>query len=340
MTPAEVATAHQGQLRATAMATVAAVLARWNMIDPDDIVGSWRELLPSVAALLTAGQLAAAERGAAYIPAVAAAQDVDAGDARPKTAALAGIASDGRPLDTLVSVPVARTLARIGEGQLATRALAQSHRTLGMLVATQVLDAGRTAASIGMVATPSLGGYRRQLTTPSCARCVILAGKWFRWNDGFQRHPRCDCVHVPSTGTMAERINVIDTPRNRGIGGDPGFDPRAYFDSLDAADQDRIFTKAGAEAIRDGADMNQVINARRGMRTTAAYGKQIKTTVTGTTKRASAARRMARELDAQFAKQGGRYTRINVPRLMPEQIYADATSREDAVRLLRRFGYL
>lgn len=329
MTPAEAAAAYQAQLRASAMATVAAVLARWRMIDPDDIVGSWRELLPSVAALLTAGQLAAAERGAAYIPSVATAQNVDPEDVRVKTATLAGIASDGRPLDTLVSVPAAQTLTSIGRGQLAVQALAQGRRSLGMLAATQVLDAGRTAASVGMVATPALTGYRRQLRGPTnCARCVILAGKWFRWNAGFRRHPRCDCVHVPSAGPKAA------------YSGTEGFDPQSYFDSLDAADQDRIFTKAGAEAIRDGADMNQVINARRGMRTTAAYGKQIKTTVTGTTKRASAARRMARELDAQFTKQGGRYTRVNAPRLMPEQIYADATSREDAVRLLRRFGYL
>jgi hypothetical protein len=37
-----------------------------------------------------------------------------------------------------------------------------------------------------------------------------------------------------------------------------------YFQSLSAAEQDRVFTQAGAEAIRNGADLNQVVNARRG----------------------------------------------------------------------------
>lgn len=40
--------------------------------------------------------------------------------------------------------------------------------------------------------------------------------------------------------------------------------PGDYFESLDRAEQDKIFTKAGAQAIRDRADINQVVNARRG----------------------------------------------------------------------------
>src|SRR5688500_1052764 len=61
---------------------------------------------------------------------------------------------------------------------------------------------------------------------------------------------RCDCVHIPVAEDTSDDLRT---------------NPRAYFDSLSVAEQDKAFTKAGAEAIREGADMNQVINARRGM---------------------------------------------------------------------------
>jgi hypothetical protein len=132
------------------------------------------------------------------------------------------------------------------------------------------------------------------LSPPSCSRCVILAGRFYAVNAGFARHPRCDCVHIP----VAESLHSEVTS------------PRAYFDNLDPAEQDKTFTRAGAQAIRDGADPAQVVNARRGMQT-AADGRLYTTEAAG--------RR---------------------PRLMPEQIYADAANREDAIRLLKRFGYL
>jgi hypothetical protein len=78
--------------------------------------------------------------------------------------------------------------------------------------------------------------------------------------------------------------------------------------------QDAAFTKAGAEAIRDGADMGQVVNARRGM-TTASVGGQ---TVLATT--VNARRRV---------------------RLMPEAVYQAANGdRDEAIRLLKLNGYL
>lgn len=80
-----------------------------------------------------------------------------------------------------------------------------------------------------------------------------------------------------------------------------------------------MFTKDGAKAIRDGADPGQVVNARRGMAVSA--GRTV--TTEGTSRRGFARSRL-----------GG------AVRLMPEQIYRDASSREEAVRLLRLHGYL
>lgn len=311
-------------------AAVAMAVARWRQVDPDNILESWEALLPETAASLALSQGRAAELGADYVPQVVRAQGVDpdpAGKVNPR--AFAGIASDGRPLENLLALPAGQTLNRIGQGQSTDEAMAFGRHKLGIIAQTQMMDAARLSSSVGMTSDRTVTGYRRRLTAPSCDRCTILAGKFYRWNDGFQRHPQCDCIHVAATGPKA---------RVRGL---PEFDPKAAFESLSEAEQNRRFTKAGARAIRDGADMNQVVNVRRGMRSTRAYGKTVSTTVVGTSTRASAARIMRRELDGQFGKvPGQRLRRINVPRLTPEQIYADASSREDAIRLLGRFGYL
>lgn len=119
----------------------------------------------------------------------------------------------------------------------------------------------------------------------------------------------CDCRHIPAAESTA---------------GDLTTDPRAYFDSLDAAEQERIFTKAGAQAIRDGADMAQVVNARRGMATAQIGGRDVRFTREGVTRRGLARSRMG----------------TKPVRIMPETIYEVATDRADAIRLLRTNGYL
>jgi hypothetical protein len=90
------------------------------------------------------------------------------------------------------------------------------------------------------------------------------------------------------------------------------------FRSMTPAQQTRIFTAAGAQAIRDGADINQVVNARRGVSVAG------RTTREGTTSRGLAGMRLQ-----------GR------ARLMPEQIYAQAHGNRDlALQMLRQHGYL
>jgi hypothetical protein len=85
-------------------------------------------------------------------------------------------------------------------------------------------------------------------------------------------------------------------------------------------------SKADTRAIlEDGADVSQVINAHRGLYTADAYGVRVKATQEGVTKRALA---------------GSRFDSKRSPRLRPESIYQIAKDREDALRLLRRFGYL
>jgi hypothetical protein len=185
------------------------------------------------------------------------------------------------------------TLEAIAEGQPLNRAMAAGGALAELAAHTQVADAGRVADLTGMTGRGS-PGFVRMVVGATCSRCIVLAGRWYRWNAGFDRHPKCDCVGIPA----AE--NDIDLRT----------DPKKVFASMTAVEQDQVFTKAGAQAIRDGADMAKVVNARRGMQT-AADGRLYTTEAAG--------RR---------------------PRLMPEQIFRDAKDRDDAVRLLRLHGYI
>lgn len=294
-------------------AAVVAVRRQWRRVTTD-FDASYAVVEPTLLAIVSTAQERVAAGALAYVPAVLeeTGQVVDA-VAQPTISRLVGVAGDGRPVDSLLYGAVTHAKTLVGSGTPPTQALRRSGRWLTMATSTVLSDTSRQAESLGMGVQP-VTGYVRMLVPPSCSRCAILAGRWYRKSDGFQRHPGCDCRHIPSTEAMAGDITV---------------NPRDYFDSLDPAEQDRIFTKAGAEAIREGADIGQVVNASRGMSrsqsgrmaTRDVYGQQLYTTVEGTTRR-------------------GRAYRPGAQRLMPESIQAIATDREDYLRLLRLNGYI
>jgi hypothetical protein len=183
---------------------------------------------------------------------------------------------------------------------------------LDTIARSTVNDAARQSASVDIAARPKTG-YVRMLNPPSCSRCTVLAGRFYKWNKGFQRHPGCDCVHVASNvDSQAEAFanGLID-------------DPQDYFDSLSEADQDKVFGKSSAEAIRDGADMGRVENAK--------LGRNGMTTTVGT---GSNQGRNVGTYGKGFAEN------LKGRRLTPDGIYAQAGSREEALTLLREHGYI
>jgi hypothetical protein len=132
--------------------------------------------------------------------------------------------------------------------------------------------------------------------------------------------------------------------------------PMELFEQMSAEEQDRRFGKAGAEAVRLGADLGQIVNARRGMQQASVFGRQTLLTTEGTTRRGVAGRRLI-EQGAQTARvaeefatritRGGpeqrrvRRERVRTPRLMPEAILQAANGdRDEAIRLLQRFGFI
>jgi hypothetical protein len=157
---------------------------------------------------------------------------------------------------------------------------------LEQLIADLIQSAGRAAEGVAVVARPRIA-FVRYLTPPSCSRCVVLAGRVYRWSEGFLRHPNCDCVMLPTTVGQA---------------------PELLADPVELAEQGLVtgLSKADLKAIADGADFNQVVNVRR-----AAAG--------------------LREAGRALVRAG---------RPTPEAIYRAATSREDALRLLKLHGFI
>jgi len=215
---------------------------------------------------------------------------------------------------------------------------------LTVMVKSAISDLERSGS-----ATAATGkGYVRyvRLVNPgACSRCAIQAGS-DRFSTDFDRHPACRCSTVPVRGDIPS--GFITTPDD-------------YFASLSPAEQDRVFTKSGAEAIRAGADPVAVVNARRGanrkrmdgVRTYSpsriqrsvigrgADGRPIFGYVTteGGTRRGTYGRTQER-LGAEVVRGSGRYSRVIRPRLMPESIIPLTEDVEMRRILLRDAGYL
>lgn len=307
MTTQSIAADHYATRAAITRAAVAAVRARWESAAGRAVDMAWERLLPEVMTIVAGVQLAAARTADDYVDSTLAQQGARTPAAGAVAAnRLAGIASDGRTLDGLLRQPAVAAAQALKQGVAVERALAGGQASLEMIVRTQVADAGRVADGIAVTARNRVG-YVRMLIPPSCSRCVLLAGRWYAYDAGFPRHPVCNCTQIPAREDAA---------------GDLRTDPKDYFRSLPEQDQNRIFTKAGAQAIRDGADMGQVVNARRGMSVAG------EVTTEGATSHGFAGQRLG-AASGQVAR-----------RLTPEGIYKLAESRADAVRLLRRFGYI
>ncbi|MDT8915750.1 hypothetical protein [Amycolatopsis sp. PS_44_ISF1] len=329
------------------LAAVQATQDIWAGLDPTRFSESWvqDQIGDQIFLSVARAQELAAIAAETYTDIILAEADaLVVADGTVVTSSLAGIASDGQPLDSLLLQPLITSSVAQATGATAAEAMAAGLAQLTRIVSTQVQDAGRTATGLSIAARPRTGWVR--LVEPgACSRCVVLAGRWYRWSSGFDRHPVCKCRNIPASE---------DTPDLT-----PESDPMTHFRSLPEADQNRQFTKAGAEAIRDGANIHQVVNARRGalgltapgrltaeeqkslregknrgrLARTDVYGRPVYITSEGTTKRGLAGARLT-------AETGSARDRARTPRLMPEAIYQLAENREDAVRLLKRFGYI
>ena len=229
----------------------------------DDFDAGWWRLRARAEQTLQLGRAAAIHAAVPYTSAVLAETRQPGGPVGAIVpAGFLAAAPNGEPvLATLDALPVkAKNAVAGGATSLEARIAAASW--LGRVAMTMLADTSRDVYQADMISRPQVTGYVRMVAPGACSRCIILAGKRFLWNQGFQRHPNCNCRHIPASEALA---------------GDMTTDPYANFKSLSEEQQDRVFGKHNAQAIRDGADIYRVENIRMRGLGTAAKNKRFGT---------------------------------------------------------------
>lgn len=262
-----------------------AIQGEWAKIGPD-FDRSWRTVGPRILVLMVAAQRGAAGDGANYLPALLAETHQTAPlAATPNYGPLAGVASNGRPLDSLLYGGVIEAKQAVGAGASPADGLAQGGRWLGMVSSSQVIDAATMAQGISRVCRPAITGYIRTVSGGACKRCAVLAGKWYRYNASFERHPRCNCDGMETTERFDKSKMLADA--------------KAEVKHVIASGGVTDLTVAERAALSEGADFSSIVNSRQ---------------VT------------------QFNRSLG-HTRV-------EDIYREATSRDEAIALLKDHGFI
>jgi hypothetical protein len=342
-----VASAYQAKQIALAGRAANVVVGLWRGVNPASMSASWGGV--SVAAFTTVqrAQFVMAANADPYIESVAGAfGGVSLTDAPLTAGAFAGVASDGRSLAGLLLTGPVTAKQAIAAGFSEGDAMDAGAAALRTAVETQVAEAGSMANMVSMfmrdTVPPSWANiqsdngrtmirgddgsvkpyfrpakYVRMCQGGACSRCVVLAGSVYYNDTAFARHPRCHCVNIPVDEDVA---------------GYKATNPKEWFDSLSDEARVKTFGKAGADAIEAGADMSQVVNARRGMYVTKGG---LEATTEGTTKR------------GLFGVSNGNYSAsalsrgVTLKRMMPEEIFRLANgNREEAIRLLRQYSYI
>ncbi|MER6603920.1 hypothetical protein [Streptomyces parvus] len=330
MSPSLEAQEHIEARRKLALATALATRRVWRQVDPDNLYQSWFALVGDVLAITMSGQLAAAQMTTPWLAGLLGTNEdrPDADTVVPQ--AFTGVDGAGRPLGGVLMAPVWTVLRMVTQGLPLVRAMVAGQGLLDAIVRTAVADTGRAADMAAMTARPAVTGYIRVVEAGACDRCIVLAGNEYRTDKAFARHPRCQCGMEPVTREHRPK------PAS----------PKELVAQMSDAQKRKTFGEAGAKALNEGADIGQLVNARRGMESATVFGRKLQVTSEGTTRRGFAARRLATEKG--FAKAPGTRhgtetavrLRSKTPRLMPEEIFRIADDRTHAVRLLRLHGFI
>lgn len=313
----------------------------WNTIDPDALDVGWDRLSGELGMAVYSGQLASAKMSPYYIEEAADLQRFRMSTGLTAPESYAGVAEDGAGLVPLLygAVTKAKTVTAAGLGAGAFEAGAAY---LAAVIKSVIQEMGRQRDIVHMQAK-GLTRYVRSISPGACSRCAILAGTYSA-AVAFPRHPNCKCVAVPlAPGSKPTNLTKYDNPYG-------------YFESLSKQEQDRIFTVSGAQAIRDGADIYQVVNVRRGASGISYSGAINSHTHMNSGRRLTPVRIGTKPngepLLAYTTSYGttrfGRYgrreddtRRSRTLRLMPEQIYVMAGNDPIRARvLLERYGYI
>lgn len=284
----ELASGRYRQVTTIQRSLAALIQQLWRSLSPatiaDDLEG---EAGAAIVAAVVAGQLTVAEGAQAFVASAMAAQG---GTAIPEALliaeAFAGIAPDGGPLETLLFLPAIGVQRRLAAGMTGEQAMLGGLADMARYAATSVSDTARSSVQVGMAADRQCVAYTRVVKLPACSRCIVLAGQQYRYSEGFLRHPNCDCQTVPLREADWDGVQS----------------PKELAASMPERERRRVFGADGARAIDEGADIGQVVNARRGMGQAHVFGRDLAVTSEGTTRRGL--------YGAQLRRAGGEFAKV------------------------------
>lgn len=344
----ELAMEHQKRVIKLSDRAVSRGLRAWALMDFRNLDASWLGIAPALTSLVSAAQVSNAQQSNAYLAGV-----TDSTAPNPVNAnAFAGVDGSGRPVGGLLFGAVTTTKEAIGAGLAEGQSMLAGATYLAAMMKTAIHDMSRSSdltAAVGHKYTM----YVRVVQAGACSRCAILAGT-SSYKSAFKRHPACKCTSYP--------VDKEDAPP-------AGFhaSPEDYFKSLSKSEQDRVFTKGGAEAIRSGSNPVTVVSARRsatgiqygnaiGRETRANSGRRMLKSQIGTNKdgspilgyvttegntRRGVYGRLNRDLGQSEQRLAqARYTSTKRTRLMPETIVSLTDNPELRTVLLRDAGYI
>lgn len=303
----------------------------WRSVSSGNLDAGWDAVAPSLVSIVAVGQFQAASMASRYTSAAFGAQGMVSEPARVVTDAFTGVTLDGREVGPELYTSVTTTKSLIGRGVGVGAAFQAGTALMSILAATMVRDAGNMADKVSSVGRGTVQ-MARVLSPGACSRCAILAGVG-NFSKHFERHPRCRCSTVPVRSGEPVSDGIFDSAG-------------AYFNSLSEAEQDRTFTKSGAEAIRLGASEASVVNSRSGMYRTRQPGSLVaratqRTLIGPDGKPFQAFVTSANRLRAGSPFRVDASRRTSQVRLMPETIMSLAGGDPArAVELLRQYGYL
>ncbi|WP_421793143.1 hypothetical protein [Gardnerella sp. KA00127] len=238
--------------RVTAREAVAVRAARhaWSRVDKNDIRGSWARVKQPLVDVLSDVQEQAVDAGLdANVDVMAEIGQYSAPEALVDSHAFSKFSAGGVPLDEWVDRPAIRTLELIKEGVGVDEALGRVGGSFSSSVATNLADVIRQAQQAD-IATRRHMGFIRCCNADACKWCIVLSGKIYRYNTGFERHMNCHCYHLP--------VNLDDV----GSVMDIAPSPIELFNRMSESEQNKTFGIVGARSIRAGADIGQIVNSK------------------------------------------------------------------------------
>lgn len=334
---AEIALAHQLDRLSLANKLTEKLARQWRKVDYGNIAATVAAVSAPMMQLTVSAQEAAARQSAVFQAAVDDYYGIQS-SAQIHPEAFAGMNGAGLGLDSAALYSSQIMFDEIAKGAGPAAVLGAGLNFVSTTSRTALLDMGRQADRVQMFARTEYKNWVRQIGPGACSRCIQLAGI-ASFQKAFLRHPNCHCIAVPAAESFDGAIETS---------------PRAYFDQLSRADQDKRFTKSGAAAIRDGdADISRVVNARRGA-LGIKYGPRI---IPEAGKRTIRPRNIGNqqypiwvyetvELTGKRARRTYKYGSLDrrLPqgtRLMPETIVKLARGdRARLIELLGHYGYL